>query len=119
MSLFLFFVTSCMCGFLYLIEVFPSVSNRLEEVHLSDDITIRTTRLGSYEDSYEERPHDHEHQNSNYLSADDSEYIHQCMQTGSQEESDNAPEYEEEKLGIPHDPGSHIDPRSGIYPAQL
>lgn len=84
-----------MRAFLYLFEVFSCISNSLQEVHLSDDITIGTTRLRSYEDTDKYRPYDHKQDNSQYLSSDDCQYVHECMETGSEEESDDAPEYQE------------------------
>lgn len=119
MRLFRFFVTNWMGRFLNLIEVFSGISNGLEQVHLSDDITIRTTGFWSDEDTDKDRPDDHEHDNGDDLSTDDGQYIDECMETGSQEESDDTPEYEEEELSIAHDPGGHIFSCTSIYPAQL
>lgn len=119
MRLFRFFVTNWMGRFLDFIEVFSGISNGLEQVHLSDDITIRATGFWSDEDTDKHRPYDHEHDNSDDLSADDSQYIDECVETGSEEESDDAPEYQEEELSIAHDPGGHIFSCTSIYPAQL
>lgn len=83
-----------MCGLLYFIEIFSSISNSLEQIHFSNDITVWATRFGSYEDSDKKGPYNHEYEDGYYLCTDDSQYIHQRMETGSQEESDNAPEYE-------------------------
>ncbi len=106
-----------MRGFLHLREVFSCISNGLKQVHLSDEVTIRTTRWWANEDCDKCRPTDREHDNGESLSSYDGHDIHDRMKARCDDESDKSPEYEDYELGVPHDPGRDIFLRASIYPA--